>query len=143
MSTPVRQQDVRIDPVAVFIARAEARALLYAAGELSLHESVDKLQTDAERDGLVATIGQDAVQTIMAAALAAVRDDSPLVPDELSIDDDKSAAGVPIATLHAAEYLAQRVKNPERLKTWLAKHSREEREAIRLHLRNKRGRSCR
>src|SRR5262249_17572524 len=74
MTAPVRQQDGRIDPVAVFIARAEARALLYAASEFDPHEAVDKLQADAERDGLVAAIGQDEVQRIIAEAFAAVGD---------------------------------------------------------------------
>jgi hypothetical protein len=50
----------------VFTARAEARALLWQAGELDLHEAVDELQAAAVRDGLVAEIGQDAVQAIMA-----------------------------------------------------------------------------
>jgi hypothetical protein len=43
----------------VFIARSEGRALLWQCGELSLHEAVDALQHAAERDGLVALIGQD------------------------------------------------------------------------------------
>ena len=34
----------------VFVARAEARALLYAVGELTLHEAVDELQPTAERE---------------------------------------------------------------------------------------------
>ena len=56
----------------VFVARAEARALLHAAGELTLHEAVDELQATAERDGLVAEMGQDEVQQMMAEAFAAV-----------------------------------------------------------------------
>ena len=71
-SPTLRQQDVRVDPLAVFIARAEARALLYAAGEFDLHEAVDKLQANAERDGLVAAIGQDEVHRIIADAFAIV-----------------------------------------------------------------------
>jgi hypothetical protein len=71
-SPTIRQQDVRVDPVAVFIARAEARALLFAAGEFDLHEAVDKLQVDAGRDGLVAAIGQDEVQRIITEAFAIV-----------------------------------------------------------------------
>jgi hypothetical protein len=58
--------------VEVFVARAEARALLWQAGEFDLHEAVDKLQADAERDGLVAAIGQDEVQRLMAEAFEAV-----------------------------------------------------------------------
>ena len=67
-------QGIAIDPVAVFIARAEACALLYAAGEFDLHTAVDVLQADAERAGLVASIGQDEVQRIIAEAFAAVGD---------------------------------------------------------------------
>jgi hypothetical protein len=43
-----------IDAVAVFIARAEARALLWAAGEIDLHTAVDELWADAVRDGTTA-----------------------------------------------------------------------------------------
>jgi hypothetical protein len=43
----------------------EARAALYAAGKISLHKAVDKLQADALASGFVAAIGQDAAQTIM------------------------------------------------------------------------------
>jgi hypothetical protein len=63
----------RVDPFKVFIARAEARALLYAIGEFSLHESVDVLQRDAERDGLVAQLGEDCIQGIIASAFGSVR----------------------------------------------------------------------
>jgi hypothetical protein len=74
MTAPVRPQNITIDPVAVFVARAEARAMLYAAGVLDLHEAVDKLQADAERDGLVASIGQDEVQRIITEAFSTVGD---------------------------------------------------------------------
>jgi len=73
--TAAPQQTIRIDPVAVFIARAEARALLYAANEFDLHEAVDVLQADAVKSGLINTISQDAVQLVMAGAFATVRDD--------------------------------------------------------------------
>lgn len=63
----------RVDPLKAFIARAEARAVLWAAGEIDLQEAVDKLQRDAERTGLVAAIGQDEVQAIIAEAFASVR----------------------------------------------------------------------
>jgi hypothetical protein len=52
----------------VFRARAEGRALLFAAGEIDLHAALDQLQVDAEQRGLVAEIGQDAVQEILADA---------------------------------------------------------------------------
>jgi hypothetical protein len=62
-----------LDPCEVFRARCEARALLYVAGELDLHEAVDVLQAHAIASGLVPQIGQDAVQAIMAAAFRPVR----------------------------------------------------------------------
>jgi hypothetical protein len=52
----------------VFRARCEARALLFAAGELDLHDAVDALQRGAVANGLVREIGQDEVQRIIAAA---------------------------------------------------------------------------
>ena len=57
----------------IFIARAEARALLWQSGEFDLPEAVDVLQTAAERDGLVTLLGQDAVQEIISKAFGAVR----------------------------------------------------------------------
>jgi hypothetical protein len=56
-----------------FTARAEARALLWRAGEFDLREAVDELQHAAECDGLVDRIGQDAVQEIISKAFGAVR----------------------------------------------------------------------
>jgi hypothetical protein len=56
------------DPVEVLIARCQARAHLVKTGDLDLIEAVDGLQDAAERAGLVASIGQDAVQQLMAGA---------------------------------------------------------------------------
>jgi hypothetical protein len=58
----------RVDLLTAFKARCEARALLWKVGALDLFEAVDKLQADAERDGLIDKIGQDEVQRIMATA---------------------------------------------------------------------------
>jgi hypothetical protein len=63
-----------VDLIAVFTARCEARALLYAACEIDLIEAVDVLQETAERDGLVDLIGQDQVQQILAMAFAPHRE---------------------------------------------------------------------
>jgi hypothetical protein len=57
----------------VFIARTEARALLWHCLEFNLHETVDVLQHAAERDGPIATLGQDAVQEIISKAFGVVR----------------------------------------------------------------------
>ena len=64
----------RINLFDVFIERAEGRAYLWSIGELSLHDAVDVLQADAERDGLVEQIGQDGVQKILSDALAPYRE---------------------------------------------------------------------
>jgi hypothetical protein len=50
--------------LAVFAARASARATLWQCGELGMHEAVDQLQHDAERDALVAEIGADEIQRL-------------------------------------------------------------------------------
>jgi len=57
----------------VLTARARARAHLYAAGELTLHEAVDWLQLWAIDSGLVEQVGQDVVQLILARAFRRVR----------------------------------------------------------------------
>ena len=73
MTAPLRHSDIRIDPLAVFKARAEARAILWAACEIDLHEAVDELQAAAVRDGLIERPGPDAVQRILADAFHEVR----------------------------------------------------------------------
>jgi hypothetical protein len=59
-------QSTKPDPMLVFLARAEARASLCAAGLYTLQETVDVLWASAERDGLVDKFGADAVQQILA-----------------------------------------------------------------------------
>lgn len=60
-------------PLAVFTLRCWARAELWRSGEFDLPEAVDALQAAAVRDGLVAELGQDAVQSILRDAFHAVR----------------------------------------------------------------------
>jgi len=88
---PVVEQEIRADPVEVFVARAQARATLWAAGEISLHAAVDELWADAVRDGLVAKLGADEVQRLLADAFAPERDDLPrhedVVPEPIADDD--------------------------------------------------------
>jgi hypothetical protein len=62
-------------PLECFQFRCWARAYLFMAGELSLHEAVDELQAGAQTYGLVAEIGQDEVQRVMAAEIGRYRDD--------------------------------------------------------------------
>jgi hypothetical protein len=68
MNAPVRSIIAPVTAVDIFAARCEARAILYAVGEFDLHEAVDVLQDAAARTGLVAALGQDAVQEILTAA---------------------------------------------------------------------------
>jgi hypothetical protein len=91
MNAPVRPPAVAVDAVKVLIARAEARAQLWYNGELSLHDAVDELWADAERDGLVAKLGAEEVQRILADAFAPLRDDLPR-DDESPADDDPPPA---------------------------------------------------
>jgi hypothetical protein len=70
MSEPAINRPPAPDPLAVLELRAWARAYLWSIGELTLQEAVDVLQHDAERSGLVAQIGADAVQRILAFAFA-------------------------------------------------------------------------
>jgi hypothetical protein len=72
MTAAARAPSHRPSPLEVFIARAEARALLWQAGEIDWHTAIDVLQAAAVTSGLVAEIGQDRVQEIMAKAFEAV-----------------------------------------------------------------------
>jgi len=63
----------KVDPWLAFVARAEARAILFDAGDFGLHEAVDPLQVYAEDSGLIDQIGQDAVQWTMAHVFEPVR----------------------------------------------------------------------
>src|SRR4051812_4816956 len=55
-------------PIKIFTALAEKRALQCASGEMRMQDAVDGLQNLAYCSGLVAALGGDAVQDIMAAA---------------------------------------------------------------------------
>jgi hypothetical protein len=96
--TASRSEATSTSPSEIFRARAEARAILWAVGEIDLHEAADKLLADAERDGLVAAIGQDAVQQILADAFAPYRDDlvepaaADITPEPEPSDDTFAAA---------------------------------------------------
>jgi hypothetical protein len=73
MTTPAAGKAPPLSPREIFTARAEARALLWQAGEFDLHDAIDVLQAVAERDGLVDELGQDAVQVIITEAFQKVR----------------------------------------------------------------------
>ena len=67
MNAPITH--IKIDSRLVLRERAAARALLYREGYLDLHDAVDVLAHDAERDG----IDVDEAQAILAAAFRAAR----------------------------------------------------------------------
>src|SRR5262245_43772838 len=82
MTAPIRkplivEKEVRADPVEVFCLRCRSRAKLWYTGEIDLHTAVDELQHAAEASGLIAAIGQDAVQSLMVEAFAPLHDDLP------------------------------------------------------------------
>jgi hypothetical protein len=56
------------DPLDVLRIRAEARAMLVEHGTLDLQDAVDELQSYALTSGLVARLGQDTIQTVLANA---------------------------------------------------------------------------
>jgi hypothetical protein len=69
-------------PMDALALRAWARAYLWDAGEIkSVPEAVDPLQTFAVESGLVAEIGQDAVQKILADAFMPYRSEAPSADD--------------------------------------------------------------
>jgi hypothetical protein len=146
-------------PIDIFIARAEARALLWQAGEFDLHEAVDELQAAAERDGLIAKIGQDEIQRHMAAVFAAVRVDlgpeasvcrrattndkraPPAGADETFAElcrqaDERQRNNAWAATLRSLEVLV-RHGDFERFQKSLSRYTAAERAAIQRHLEDK------
>jgi hypothetical protein len=127
------------DPIEVFTARCEARAILFEAGEFDLQSAVDVLQTAAESTGLVTLLGQDAVQAMMANAFQST---PPVHNGEASAPPSNGPYDTAVSTLMAAEFLVQ-LGDPERLRAWLAGHSAAERVAIRQHLERKQVKRCR
>jgi hypothetical protein len=76
MTAATRKTAVRPSAIEIFVARAEARAMVWQAGEFDLHEAIDVLHAAAERDELIAAIGQDEVQRLMTEPFAQVRKDA-------------------------------------------------------------------
>jgi len=97
-----------INPIVAFRARCEARALLSDAGELDLHEAVDVLQAAAAQYGLLGSIGQDAVQTIMADAFRSERENELPGTYATSVGEaplpEPVKLGTPSATVEALMY---------------------------------------
>jgi hypothetical protein len=109
--------------IEAFTIRAEARAALVAAGEMSLHEAVDGLQEDAERPGgLLELINQDAAQTIMADAfghaLAYEHTMKPTLPPAPIEAPPPRRRELAASTIDALRYVV-RQSDPDRLRRFL------------------------
>jgi hypothetical protein len=146
------------DPIEVFTARCQARALLFTAGELDLQSAVDVLQIAAESTGLVTLLGQDRVQELMARAFAlrieAIESEASAPPANepyhlVSRDGVASTAQMqraydrtlarlfdhrpPTSTVDALHYIL-RQNDPERLRRFIAARRTQTRNQIRAHL---------
>jgi hypothetical protein len=158
VSGKLAREEIRhADPVEVFTARCQARALLFTTGELDLHRAVDVLQDAAERTGLVTLIGQDAVQAMMADAFQAIQPDRSAAPAhpsnelyrlvtrdgvvsaaELQREYDRALAErfrhrLPASTVDAL-YCVIAQKDPQRLRQFITGRSTHERKLIKAHL---------
>jgi hypothetical protein len=133
-----------VDLATVFKARCWARAGLFAEGEMDLHDAVDKLQADAVRDGLVAALGQDRVQWMMADVFGAVRTkltawDYGEATEVIEAEADEQPAPrsetprVAPSTIDALRYLI-RQDDPQRLRAWLKRFTTAERIVLRGHV---------
>ena len=60
----------RVPLLDAFRLRAWARGYLASIGEITLQEAVDVLQADAEAQGLIAAIGRNGVEAILAEGFA-------------------------------------------------------------------------
>jgi hypothetical protein len=119
----------------VFKLRCQAHARLVAAGEIGFHASVDALQDAAVKYGLVADIGQDAVQAIMAEAFSIVAEMiEEATRSSPSTDDNPDAPPVAPSKLNAVDYLV-RENDMNRLRRFLDGRSDSELAAIEDHLR--------
>jgi hypothetical protein len=116
-----------VDLAAMFEARCWARARLVREGELHLHDAIDKLQSDAERDGLVAALGQDRVPEMMGAAFAMVGMLTAWDLGEAYADHRGVLDAVTLAELDA---LIEQ-NDPQQFRNWIAWLTVAERAAVR------------
>jgi hypothetical protein len=101
VSDETDQSEQQADLATVLRARCFARALLYANGWLDFCDAVNELQHFAEASGLVAAIGQDAVQAIVAEMFAPTADELAIAPD--AAQDDEEPEPEPERSKNAAE----------------------------------------
>jgi hypothetical protein len=133
MRAALAHRRIRPASLEVFRARCKARASLVRACDLILQTAVDELQDSAIATGLVAELGQDGVQAVMAEAFAGIRSSPKAEAASLAVDHwergPTSVPTIPSSTLAAAKYLITK-NDAEGLRIWLAKHTRAERIAL-------------
>jgi hypothetical protein len=112
---------------AAFELRCWARARLFAEGELELHDAVDKLHEDSMRDGLVAAVGQHAVQTMIGDSFGAVR--KKLTAWDLGEAFEDHRGVLNASTLAELNDLVWR-NDPAQFRKWMARLSTAERQAV-------------
>jgi hypothetical protein len=140
MNAPATLPEPLLD---AFTERANARAYLWSVGEYELHDAIDQLQGDANRDGIVHLIGTDAVQAILASAFRPYRDRHKEPDSEPQLPTcDLSSAAQPerrdrlepaASSIQAFCYLVK-VGDPHRLRSWLGHRSAAERAAFKKML---------
>jgi hypothetical protein len=121
-------QATSVDVLAAFQLRCWARAWLFSEGELELHDAVDELQLSAVRDGLVAAIGQDRVQAMIADAFGAVRRRTTAWDLGEAFSDHRGVLDA--QTIADLASVIQR-NDPQQLRNYMAPLSVAEREAVR------------
>ena len=125
--------------IEAFTIRAEARASLVAAGEMSLHEAVDGLQEAAVDTGLVDQLGQDAVQEVMSEAfgralaqthtMTEVGAAAPTFTPEPIEERPPRRRELAASTIDALRYVI-RQRDPKQLRAFLARRPRDELRAM-------------
>jgi hypothetical protein len=127
------------DLAEAFRCRCEARAYLWAIGEYHLDVAVDILQADAVKQGLVTSLGQDAAQSIMAAAFEMARRDPLLMPSSpvRIVAKPEEKADTPASLLQAAAWLRFEIGDSERLKRFLERQTLADRVNIVKYLRKR------
>jgi hypothetical protein len=134
MRAALAHRGIRPASLEIFRVRCNARASLVRACDLILQTAVDELQDSAIASGLVAELGQDGVQAVMAEAFAGIKSmPKAEVASSATVDDSEreptSVPTIPSSTLAAAKHLIKQ-NDAEGLRIWLAKHTPAERIAL-------------